>query len=86
MILITNITQMTVEPTHLSKSPIEKLPWLKFLDHLIPMSAMYFGHEFNITTSACPLHDDQVAYVKVRCRNFVVELIQEVQMRLPENI
>lgn len=56
-----NIMQMIVEPTHLSKCPVEKLPGLKFLDHLIPVPAIHFGHEFNTIASACPLNDDQVA-------------------------
>ena len=81
-----NVMQIVVEPTHLAKCPIEQLPGLKFLDYVMPVSAINFGYEFRTAELRCPLNETQITHVKERCRTFVVELIKEIQMRLPENI
>ncbi|KAK4297981.1 hypothetical protein Pmani_029642 [Petrolisthes manimaculis] len=81
-----NLMNIVVNPKHLSKCSDENLPKLKFLDHVMPCEAMNFGYEFNTFAVACSLTKVQVQYVKERCKEFVIELINQVQMRLPDNV
>lgn len=77
---------IVVNPKHLSKCSDENLPKLKFLDHVLPCEAMNFGYEFTTYAVACSLNEAQIKYLKERCKTFVLELISQVQMRLPENV
>ncbi|XP_076062362.1 zinc finger protein 862-like [Oratosquilla oratoria] len=81
-----NLINIVVNGKHLSKCSDENLPKLKFLDHVVPCEAMNFGYEFTTYASACSLTVAQVHYIKERCKEFVVELIKQVQMRLPDNV
>lgn len=81
-----NLMQLVVEPRYLSKCTLESLPNFKYMDYLIPVCAVQFGYEFSITAAKCSLNDLQITYVKERCVKFVVDLLNEVQLRLPDNI
>ena len=56
------------------------------MDYLIPICAIQFGYDFCTAASNCTLNEDQMNYVKERCVKFVVELLKEVQMGLPDYI
>lgn len=84
-----NVMQIVVEPIHLSECPVEQLLGVKFLDHVMPVSAINFGFEFGTAASNVPLtmlKSHMLKSIVEVLWYFVVELIKEVQMRLPENI
>ena len=78
--------QKIVEPKYLSRIPNEKLQDFKFNDYIIPLASIDFGYEFNTFLATCKLTKDQVMYIKERCKTFAVDLITEVQARLPDNV
>ena len=81
-----NLMHVVVNPTHLSKCSDVNLPHLRFLDYVLPCETIYFGFEFNNFAAHCFLDQMQIMNVKERCTSFVIELIKQVQMRLPENV
>lgn len=86
LILCRNLLQKIVEPKYLSRIPNEKLQDFKFNDYIIPLASIDFGYEFNTFLATCKLTKDQVMYIKERCKTFAVDLITEVQARLPDNV
>ncbi|XP_068212529.1 uncharacterized protein [Palaemon carinicauda] len=81
-----SLLHMVVNPKYLLKCSDENLPRLKFRDHVLPCEVMSFGYEFQMFASVCSLDPYQINYVKERCRSFVIALINQVQIRLPENL
>ena len=81
-----NIMQIVVEPGFLSKCPKENLPKLEYTNYLLPLNVINFGYEFNTYANDCPLNDNQIMYAKGRCQKYVLELLNQVQMRLPDNV
>ncbi|XP_066985911.1 SCAN domain-containing protein 3-like [Macrobrachium rosenbergii] len=81
-----NIMQIVVEPGFLSKCPKVNLPNLKYMNYLLPLNVINFGYDFNTFANACPLNDNQIMYVKDRCQKYLLELLNQIQMRLPDNV
>ena len=88
-----DITKLTQEMLNMYRNlmqldvcQIENLPNLLFMDYLIPICAIQFGYDFCTAASNCTLNEDQMNYLKERCVKFVVELLKEVQMGLPDYI
>jgi len=84
--LFRSLSQNIVEPSFLAKQSNETLPKMKYKDYLIPTSSIYFGLELNNEVRNCSLNGDQILYIKERCKTFVCTLLDQVQMRLRDNI
>ncbi|KAG0422298.1 hypothetical protein HPB47_001868 [Ixodes persulcatus] len=52
----------------------------------LPLSAVDFGVKFSILMTASKLNSEQERYVKLRCRDSIVEAARQVQLRLPPNM
>ncbi|KAK3859066.1 hypothetical protein Pcinc_034789 [Petrolisthes cinctipes] len=81
-----NLLQIVVEPSYLSKCSKQDLPNLNIKSYILPHTIINFGHEFNCCAESCSLDKEKINYVKERCKDFVVELINQEQMRLPDNV
>jgi hypothetical protein len=82
--MFASLLNIAVIPTELSKCRITDLPKLPFRDCLMPCGCIHFGYEFEQLASK--LQPEVVLSVRERCRDLVIELVGQVQMRLPDNI
>jgi len=80
------LMQLVVIPAILEKLPTNSLDSFAFREHLMPISCVHFGFEFENACGTASLPTDQLLSIRERCRNFVVELADQVQMHLPSNI
>lgn len=78
------LMQLVVIPTELEKCGLTNLPTFSFQNHLMPTRCVHFGFEFEQLAATLP--SDVVTSIRERCRDFVLELIEQVQIRLPENL
>ncbi|XP_043201152.1 uncharacterized protein LOC122370000 [Amphibalanus amphitrite] len=69
---------------HGIRTSLEDLSEISVARHLIPARAIYFGHDFSIVEMG--IQQEVVAVVREKCRDFLLQLIVEVQKRLPDNI
>lgn len=81
-----SLMQVVVDSNYLSKCPKESLPNLSIQSYILPHTVINFGHEFNSFAQSCSLSSEQISCVKERCKNFMLELLTEVQRRLPDNV
>jgi hypothetical protein len=84
MNMFATLMQFVVIPSVLSKCSINDMPTFLFRNHLMPTSCVHFGYEFE--QCAATLQPALSVIVRERCKDFVVELIAQVQSRLPDNI
>lgn len=82
--LFYSILQKIVVPAQLEKVHRTKFHSFEFSRFLMPVDCIHFGYEFNQKQGE--LKKETIDYVKVRCRDFLVELANELQKRLPSNI
>jgi len=80
------LMQLVVILSILEKVPANSLDSFAFRENLMPVSCVHFGFEFENACGTASLSIDQLLSIRERCRNFVVELADQVQMRLPSNI
>ena len=52
----------------------------------LPINAVYFGTEFHLLLDQSNLETVEVMNIKERCCSYMLELLQEMQKRLPTNI
>ncbi|KAK3877284.1 hypothetical protein Pcinc_017987 [Petrolisthes cinctipes] len=81
-----SLLQIVVDSSYISKCPKQNLPTLNIQNYILPHTVINFGHEFNSYAESCSLHEEQINYVKKRCKEFTVELVNQVQVRLPDNV
>ncbi|XP_076033730.1 uncharacterized protein LOC143020818 [Oratosquilla oratoria] len=81
-----NIMHMVIESCHLSKCAKENLPYLEFQNYILPLNEINFGYEFNTFAESCGSTSKELVCIKEKCRQFVLELINQVQLRLPGNV
>jgi hypothetical protein len=80
--MFVTLMQFVVIPDELAKCDITDTLVFQFRNHL--KQYVHFGYEFEQLASTLPLEDSSV--VREECAKFVVELIAQVQTRLPDNI
>ena len=83
---ISELLEQAVMPAALQsiKDNLENLSELSVARHLIPARAIYFGHKFSIIEMGIP--QETAVLVREKCREFLLQIIVEVQKRLPDNI
>ena len=83
---ISSLLDQAVMPAALQgiRGSLENLSELSVARHLIPARAIYFGHEFSMIEME--IQQEAAAVVREKCRDFLLQLIVEVQKRLPDNI
>ena len=84
-----SLMQIVVDSHYLSKCTKENLPDLNFINYILPVTGnttINFGYDFNCFAQSCPLNKEQINHVKERCKSFILELINQVKHRLPDNI
>lgn len=81
-----SLMQVVVDSNYLSKCSKENLPNLSIQSYILPHTVINFGYEFNSYAQSCSLSSDQISCVKERCKNFMLELLTQVQQRLPDNV
>lgn len=79
------LLQKIVVPQQLEKTCKKNLENFHFLDYLMPTDCINLGYEFNNAVKDNKTHE-QIKNIKRRCKEFLVELCNELQKRLPENI
>lgn len=79
-----SLLQMLVVPSQLKKISHYDLAKFDFKSFCMPLECMNFGYEFNVLT--VKIHQESVAQVKERCKDFLIVLISELQKRIPDNI
>jgi hypothetical protein len=82
--LYASLMQIVVIPTILEKTPHHQLVSLRYNDHLKPVASVHLGHEFEQLVSTVPA--EQGFGIRERCHRFILELIDQIQIRLPDNI
>lgn len=84
--LLYSTLQKIVVPQQLSKASTQnqELCHFKFQNHLMVVNCVDYGHEFNADSNKV---DSKVLfYIKERCRDFLVKLAEELQLRVPKNV
>ena len=84
--MLRSLMQIIVEPSDLSKCSDIDLARYNYQNYFIPLEQVYFGHDFHTLLAYSSLTEDQAMFIKERCRNFVVELVSRIQMRIPDNL
>lgn len=80
-----NLLLVVVESRLLQKTSLESLSTPTFLDRLMPLCSVQFGHEFCSAAVNSSVGEPQLSYVKKRCVQSVTELVGEVQERFPDD-
>jgi hypothetical protein len=78
------LMQYVVLPAALETCRMSNLPSFPFREHLMPARCVHLGYDFEQAASTVP--QDVVAGVRERCREFIIELVTQLQARLPENV
>ena len=66
------------------RTSLEDLSEIYVARHLILARAIYFGHDFSIIEME--IQQEVASVVQEKCSDFLLQLIVEVQKRLPHNI
>ena len=82
--LYKSLMQMIVLPAAMAQLNSTDVVTFAFKDHLMPVSCVHLGFDFEQSCGNIPR--EQVAVVRERCRNFILELVEQIQCRLPENV
>lgn len=81
--LLYSVMQRIVLPDHLARVKKYELGQFDFKKFLMPLSCVYFGFQFNLDCSH--VDSDDLNTIKKDCFNFLVELCEQIQNRMPEN-
>ena len=84
--MIRSVLQQVIQNQHVARFSNKQLVEMEFQDYLLPTSAMYFGYEFDLFTSSCNLDENFISVIKHRCRDFILCMIDQIKMRLPDNL
>lgn len=85
MHMLLTLMQFIVIPSELSKCQFTDLSTFAFRDCLImPASCVHFGYEFEQCAST--VLPELRSVVRDLCRDFIIELVAQVQSRLPDNL
>ena len=84
LLMFSTLMQFVVIPAELSKCNLYDMPIFPFRNYLMPVRCIHLGFEFEQATAGIP--NDVVIGVRDRCKDFIIELISQVQERLPENL
>ena len=79
-----SILQKLIVPSQLEKVSSQKLHCFEFQKFLMPTNCIDFGYEFNKLSSS--ITKENLVYVKARCKQFLIEIANELQKRILENI
>ena len=82
--LFYSVLQKIVVPSQLQKVNCKKLLCFEFKKFLMPSNCIDFGFEFNKLSVL--VKKENLEYVKGRCREFLIEIANELQTRIPVNI
>jgi hypothetical protein len=84
MQMFATLLQYVVIPAELAKCVVQDTPNFGFKHHLMPTKCIHFGYDFEMATnSVTPEH---VVNVREQCKEFIVELLVQIQTRLGKNI
>ena len=80
------LMQLVVVPSVLEKVPATSISSFAFRQHLMPTAAVHLGFEFESACGTSQLSTDELTHIQERGKNFIIELVEQVQLRLPANI
>ena len=78
--------QQVVAPTYLEMCTVANLPSLPFRAHLVPTKCVHLGNKFENAALTSALKPDAISAIREPCKDFIVELINQIQSRLPDNM
>jgi hypothetical protein len=68
----------------MEKTRKHQLVSFPFRDHLRPFASVHLGYEFEQCSSTLP--PEQIIVIKERYQRFIIELVDQIQICLPENV
>lgn len=82
--LLLKILSVLIPPIRLGKVSGSELINFKFEDYIMDTNLMNFGYSFNATAVFIEKNDLDV--IRIRCKEFLIELCRQIQTRVPENM
>lgn len=86
ILMIKRLMAIIVTPRHLEMVKNDDLINLEFADFIKPTNTVNFGYDFHSRCDQSVLNKDFIMYVKERCKAYIIEMIKQLQKRLPDNI
>jgi hypothetical protein len=83
-LLLHGYLTILIPPMRLNKIPKHEITSFNFVDYVMDVNYIYFGYNFNKESSN--IEQDKIVIVKTKCEEFLVELCDQIQKRIPENM
>lgn len=84
--LFRNYLSILIPPMRLEKVLDKDIISFKFQDYIMSADVINFGFSFTQAQVEIAVEKKDISVVRERCRNFLIELCQQIQCRLPSNI
>ncbi|CAH1972573.1 unnamed protein product [Acanthoscelides obtectus] len=85
-LLLFNNLSILVPPMRLQKISKNNVVDFKFEDYIMDIELINLGYSFNSKASSLAIKQDELLMVRTRCKDFLVELCRQIQMRIPESM